>query len=153
MSIDPVTVSVVVEREPEDAFALFTEHTADWWPMAAFSVGGEHAKDVVLEGRTGGRIFERTDDGEEHDWGRITTWEPPVRLAVAWHPGGDPETPTEWDATFEAEGDGRTRVTLVHSGWERLGDRGPQMREAHVSGWQTVLEPYVAAGAEQAGAR
>ena len=32
-----------------------------------------------------GRIYERTPAGTEHDWGEVTVWEPPARLAYLWH--------------------------------------------------------------------
>ena len=43
---------------------------------------------VTLEPRLGGRIYERTSDGTEIDWGEITDWDPPRRLAYLWHIGG-----------------------------------------------------------------
>ena len=44
---------------------------------------------VTFESRPGGRIFERTPEGVEHDWGEILAWEPPHRLAYRWHLGTD----------------------------------------------------------------
>jgi hypothetical protein len=55
-----------------------------WWP-ADHTVTGDDDLAVVLEPRRGGRIFERTRDGVEHDWGEVTIWEPPTRLGYTWH--------------------------------------------------------------------
>ena len=62
---------------------------------------------VVLEGAVGGRIFERTADGTEHDWGEVTAWEPPTRLAYRWHLGADPGDATEVEIRFVPTGAGR----------------------------------------------
>ena len=47
---------------------------------------------------------------------------PPNGLTMTWHPGRDEETAQELALTLHCGGDG-TRVEVVHSGWERLGDR------------------------------
>ena len=70
----------------------------------------ENAQTVVLEGRGGGRMFERTPTGE-HVWGTIVAWEPPNRLGYTWHPGRDEESAQEVEVLFTPEGD-VTRVDL-----------------------------------------
>jgi hypothetical protein len=42
-----------------------------------------------------------------------------------------------------------TRVTLIHTGWERLGDQGVARRMGYHDGWDGVLRGYI----ELAGAR
>jgi len=79
---------------------------------------------VVLEPHAGGRIYERTHDGREVDWGEITAWEPPRRLAYLWHIRRDRLDATDVEITFTDRGDGTTRVEIIHSGRERLGDDG-----------------------------
>ena len=61
---------------------------------------------VVLEPWLGGRIFERTPDGAEIDWGEITAWEPPGRLAYLWHIRRDRADATDVEITFVPLGDG-----------------------------------------------
>ena len=58
---------------------VWTERIAAWWP-ADHTASGEPNLQVVLEGRIGGRIFERTAAGAEHDWGEVVAWEPPHRF-------------------------------------------------------------------------
>ena len=75
---------------------------------------------MTFEPRPGGRIYERTPAGEEHDWGEILEWDPPRRLAYRWHLRQDRDDATRVEISFAPAGDG-TAVTIVHSGWERLG--------------------------------
>ena len=100
---------------------------------------------MALEPRLGGRIFERTPDGTEIEWGRITSWQPPHRLGYAWHIGRDPADATDVEVTFVDLGDGTSRLDIVHSGWERLGAQATPYREANTDGWQALAGAFVAA--------
>ena len=75
---------------------------------------------VTIEPRPGGRIFERTPAGEEHDWGEVVEWDPPHRLAYRWHLRQDRDDATRVEISFAPAEDG-TAVTIVHSDWQRLG--------------------------------
>lgn len=142
VKLAPVVKHVQVDLPPEAAFRLFTEGMTSWWPLVTHSVGEEQALAVTLEGRTGGRIYETLEDGSQEDWGRVTSWEPPRRVAFTWHPGGDPLTPTQVEVTFHPAGSG-TRVELTHRGWEVLGERGERVRRNYVTGWDLVLGNYI----------
>ena len=89
---------------------------------------------VRLRARPGGRIYERTSQGVEHDWGEVVLWQPPHRLVYRWHLGAEPPESTEVSVSFTGEGD-TTTVTIVHRGWERLGAAGPERRERNRLGW------------------
>ena len=103
---------------------------------------------VVLEGRPGGRIFERRPGGQEHDWGEVTIWEPPTRLGYTWHLNRDRSDATDVEIRFLPGDDGATRVEIEHRGWERLGADGEGWRDRNHGGWATLLPHYVrAAGA------
>ena len=145
--IEPLRLSFEVDCPVEHAFAVWTARTALWWPVS-HTVSGEAGLDVVFEGRPGGRIFERTPAGVETDWGEITLWEPPRRLAYLWHIRRDRAEATEVEITFSPESDGRTRVDIEHGGWYRLGDRGPSWRDANRGGWAGLLPHFVTACAE-----
>lgn len=80
--IEPLRVSVEIDCPRAHAFHVWTAQIGRWWPVS-HSVSTAPGLTVVLEGRPGGRIFERAPDGVEHDWGEITVWEPPVRLVPA----------------------------------------------------------------------
>jgi hypothetical protein len=49
---------------------------------------------------------------------------------------------------FSAEGSG-TRVELVHTGWERLGERAGEVRARYDTGWEPVLGSYVDAARKE----
>jgi uncharacterized protein YndB with AHSA1/START domain len=139
----PVRKSITVEAAPEKAFAVFTAGIDGWWPRKTHSVSGEQTAGLTMEGRAGGRIFETNDRGTEIEWGVVTAWEPPRRVAFTWHPGyDDPLKHTDVEVTFVAA-EGCTRVDLVHTGWERLGDAGAQSARNYDTGWDFVLGQFV----------
>jgi uncharacterized protein YndB with AHSA1/START domain len=140
-TLAPVRRSITVACAPERAFELFTERMGDWWPLRTHSLSGEQASTVVVEANAGGRLYEVDSDGGEHPWGSVLVWEPPSRFAVEWSLGSD--TATEWEVTFNPDGDG-TRLDLVHRHWERLGADAPATRDSYDNGWVSVLDAYVA---------
>lgn len=142
--IEPLRLSLEVERPPAHAFRVWTDGIDRWWPLD-HTVTAEPGLRVVLEGRVGGRIFERTPDGQEFDWGEVTVWEPPHRLAYLWHLRRDRADATEVDIRFVASGPSATRVEIEHRGWERLGADGLSWRDRNRGGWETLLPHYVAA--------
>ena len=96
--------------------------------LARYSIrSGTPGLTVSFEPRPGGRIFERTPSGEEHDWGEVLVWEPPHRLVYLWHLRFDRSDATEVEVTF-AEAPEGTAVSIVHRGWGRLGDKGLERR-------------------------
>jgi uncharacterized protein YndB with AHSA1/START domain len=107
----PIEQSVHVDCTPEEAFDLFTESFAEWWPFSG---------NCQLEPWPGGDLLETTPGGDEIHLGSITDWNPPHRLAFTWHP--DPRRDDDQSVTvdFLVEADG-TRVTLTHHNWHRAG--------------------------------
>jgi uncharacterized protein YndB with AHSA1/START domain len=144
MSDTAIRKSVTVDRPLEEAFRLYTEQVATWWPFSTHSTGKEEVETVILEGREGGRFYERTKNGDEHLWGTVLVWDPPSRVVHSWHPGRAEDTAQEVEVTFAPDGEG-TRVELMHSGWERLGDRVDEMITNYNEGWDVVLGRYAQA--------
>ena len=136
--IAPVRKSVTVRWDQATAFRRFTERIADWWPVATHSVCKSGEGTVTLEPRIGGRLYEAAPDGTEHPWGTVTEWDPPHRVAFTWHPGRPVDTRQEVAIAFRPAGAG-CRLDLVHTGWERLGERGAETRAGYVTGWDFVL--------------
>ncbi len=147
--IEPIRLRFEVGCPVDRAFATWTGRIATWWPKD-HTVSAEDDLVVVLEGRPGGRIFERRGNGLEHDWGVVTVWEPPHRLGYTWHLNREPTDATDVEIRFLPLGDTGTQVEIVHSGWERLGAGGENWRDRNHGGWATLLPHYVAA-AERVG--
>jgi len=85
----PVRQSVHVDSDVENAFRLFTESFASWWP------GDESEHEEIREGR-------------------VILWDPPRRIEFEWARGRSETVNLE----FETEGAG-TRVIVTHTGWQR----------------------------------
>jgi uncharacterized protein YndB with AHSA1/START domain len=141
--MEPLELAFRVECSVEDAFDLWARRTSLWWP-SGHSVSAQPGLTVTFEPRSGGRIYERTPGGEEHEWGEVLVWEPPNRLAYLWHLRFDRSDATEVEVAFAPSDDG-TAVTIVHRGWERLGAAAEARRERNRKGWSGVLEHYRAA--------
>jgi uncharacterized protein YndB with AHSA1/START domain len=138
--IEPLELSFTVPCDPTHAFDTWTRRIGLWWPTS-HSVSQDPHVEVTLEPRVGGRIYERTPGGDEHEWGEVRTWEPPTRLAYLWHLRQDRADATEVEITFAPASDG-TAVRIVHRGWERLGDRGPDLRDRNDHGWAGLLPRF-----------
>jgi uncharacterized protein YndB with AHSA1/START domain len=143
--MEPLELSFRVACSPEHAFTVWATDTSRWWP-ADHTVSAEPSLTVTFEPRPGGRIFERTRTGVEHDWGEILTWDPPHRLAYLWHLAQDRSDATEVEITFTGDPE-TTTVTITHRGWDRLGSRGPTLRDRNRTGWTTLLPHYERAAA------
>ena len=133
--------SITVARPPEIAFRVFTEEIGRWWPLKqGFSFGRERAQDIIIEGRQGGRFFERFTDGTEFEVGRVTTFQPPEVIRLTWK-APDWEGSTDIEVRFVAEVGG-TRVELEHRGFEQ----SPKMSETgkrYDGGWNVIFASYV----------
>jgi quercetin dioxygenase-like cupin family protein len=136
--MEPLRLAFTVACPPERAFALWAQQTSRWWPHG-HSVSGTPGLKVIFE--PGGRIYERTPDGTEHDWGEVLVWEPPHRLVYLWHLRFDRADATEVEVTFTPAAHG-TAVIIEHRGWERLGAAGPERRERNLRGWGGVTPRY-----------
>jgi uncharacterized protein YndB with AHSA1/START domain len=145
--LDPIRLDFHVACSPAHAFRLWAERTSLWWP-ASHTVSTDDDLAVIFEPRVGGRIFERTATGVEHDWGEILAWEPPQRLVYSWHLRVDRADATEVEIRFEPAPEGGTRVEIEHRGWERLGAPAIPRRQGNYAGWGSLLPHFIEAAAE-----
>jgi uncharacterized protein YndB with AHSA1/START domain len=138
--MDALELEFTVACDADRAFSLWAEQTTRWWPHG-HSVSADRGLTVTFEPRPGGRIYERTPSGAEHDWGEVLAWEPPHRLVYLWHLRFDRADATEVEVTFTPFADG-TRVRIEHRGWERLGAVAHERRDRNRRGWASVTEHY-----------
>jgi uncharacterized protein YndB with AHSA1/START domain len=128
-----ITKSVTVDASVETAFETFTRRIGRWWPTGSHRIFEESS--VVFDERAGGRVYERSANGEEGDWADVLVWEPPRRFVLRWRVNPN-RGATELEVTFTPEG-GRTRVDLEHRGWD-----DPGGRTNYDGGWDNVLGAF-----------
>jgi uncharacterized protein YndB with AHSA1/START domain len=139
--IEPIRLALEVGCPADEAFETWTARIGEWWP-ADHTVTGESELEVTLEGRVGGRIYERTSSGTEHDWGEVVEWQPPQRLVYLWHLRRDRADATEVEIKFVPLGPARCRLEIEHRGWERLGTDSQSWRDRNLGGWASLLPHF-----------
>lgn len=120
-----VMQTVEVDASPDRVWQLLTDpaELPRWWPDAA-----------ELEPRIGGRVVLNFGPGNVS--GEITRWEPPSALRFTWIESHRPGVELQVAFTLDDLGDGRCRVSVVHSGFETA---PAEAREAVVGGWAHFL--------------
>lgn len=127
--------TITVDTSVETAFETFTRQMSNWWPRESHSLYEDRER-IVFEERVGGRVYERSTDGQEGDWADVLAWEPPARFVLRWRVNPK-RAPTEVEVRFTAE-NGGTRVDLEHRGWDDA-----EGRSNYDTGWDFVLGRYV----------
>jgi uncharacterized protein YndB with AHSA1/START domain len=127
--------TITVDAPIEQAFETFTRRMGSWWPRGSHSLFDER-KEIVLEERVGGRVYEVSTEGEEGEWADVIAWEPPDRFVLRWRVNPK-RGPTEVEVRFTSE-NGGTRVDLEHRGWDDA-----EGRANYDTGWDKVLGDYV----------
>lgn len=140
--IEPIRLSFEVACPADRAFDVWTLDIDRWWPPDHTATGRDDVL-VVLEPRPGGRIYERSAAGDEHEWGEVTVWEPPTRFGYLWHLRRDRADATQVEIRFVPIGGERTRVEIEHRGWEALGAEAGTWRDRNRGGWVTLLPHFV----------
>ena len=146
-----VNKAVVVNVPIDEAFRGFTDRFGDFKP-AEHNLLSSPITETVFEGRVGGHIYDRAEDGSECHWARILIFEPPTRVVFSWDIGPTWQLETNHDNTsevevrFTPEGRGVTRIDLEHRGFDRQGAGGEAMRIAVESpnGWGGILQLFAA---------
>ncbi|MEO5986815.1 MAG: SRPBCC domain-containing protein [Candidatus Limnocylindria bacterium] len=147
-AIEPVELALDLGVDAGDAFAMFTDGFRTWWPTEA-TWSGAGLESIGIEPFVGGFCYERGPHGLRLDWGRVTAWEPPRRLAFAWLIGADrtpepnPAHASDVEVTSEPMDRG-SRLTLVHRGFERHRGDGVAYRAAMAGdqGWPMLIDRF-----------
>ena len=145
--MNPIVKEITVPLSPERAFRLFTDEIADWWPLESHSLSasdGKAAQSVEITPEIGGDITETRHDGSKDKWGSVTDWQPGKRFGMNWHVGRPESEATHVSICFDVVADG-TRVTLVHSNWEILGETAIALHAGYAAGWNMVFVQRFAA--------
>lgn len=114
-------VSLRVQASPERAFEAFTAEIGQWWresPLFQLTPRGDGT--LRFEPGLGGRLVTELANGKVFEIGRVTAWEPGVRLALTWRQASfRPGQETRLEVRFEPLG-AETRITVEHRGWETV---------------------------------
>ncbi len=142
VKLGPIVKSVDVKRTRDEAFAIFVNDIARWWPLAhtrAKDSTGEKTVAIVIEAKVGGRIYETLNTGETRDWGEVLHIEIGRRLVMSFQMGRPKAASGDVEILFEPLDAHSCRVVLTHSHWERLGDQAAAMHAAFDRGWDDVF--------------
>ena len=138
----------IVVKVPQDfAFNLYADNMGIWWPKE-HHIGEAALADVILEKKTGGRWYEKDEDGKECDWGKMLAYDPHSRLLLQWQLNPDfkydPALYTEVEVLFESLGPEETKVTLEHRKMENFGEHAEKMQRMfdQDNAWLQVLRGY-----------
>jgi uncharacterized protein YndB with AHSA1/START domain len=138
--MEPIVLEFVVGAGVEHVFNTWTERCSLWWPPS-HSMSQTDGFDVVFEPFIGGRVYERGADGEEHDWGEITVWDPPHRVEYLWHIFLDRERATKVGLTFTPAEQG-TLVRLENTGFGIFGDGAPERIDRVEGAWGGITRQF-----------
>ena len=128
--------ALVVNVPIDEAFRVFTERFGDFKPREHNLMSSPIAE-TVFEGKVGGHIYDRAEDGSECHWARILIYEPPTRVVFSWDIGPtwqletDPDNTSEVEIRFTAEAADRSRRARTpqpRPPWPWLGRRPRRRR-------------------------
>ena len=144
-----VRKQISVNAPIEEAFRVFTDRFGDFKPPE-HNLLGAALVETVFEGKVGGHIYDRAEDGSECHWARILAYEPPSRVVFSWdisptwQPEQNLENTSEVEVRFTAEGPARTRVDLEHRHLDRHGPGWEHVRDGveGADGWPLYLDRF-----------
>jgi uncharacterized protein YndB with AHSA1/START domain len=140
--------AVEVPVAPDRAFELYTAGIDRWWRKDSRYWNDKSRRlGLRFEPFAGGRFIEVYDatTGEGLEIGRITAWEPGLRLAYTWREAEWARGEiTQVEVTFTPTATG-TQVHVRHYGWETLAD--PALADGYDYGLAELLSWFREAAA------
>ncbi len=138
-----IEVTTVVDADPMTAFEVFTAEVDVWWkrgPRFRPAIRGPGV--LQFEPGVGGRLLEIYEDESTFVFGRVNVWAPGERLVfeLIGREFGAGES-TEVEVRFEPAG-GKTRVTVVHRGWERFPEDHPARHGFSEAAFHDVMSAW-----------
>jgi uncharacterized protein YndB with AHSA1/START domain len=128
---ETIQKSIVINAPQAAIFKALTSENdlTHWFP-----------NQVKLEPRAGGAVefrFLRVDGTVDHRVvGKVLEIIPDRKFSMSWKNTSDPDFPdTTVTWTLEPAGDGKTKVTLVHTGFEK----GSRWLDLHDGGWSHFI--------------
>jgi len=137
--IEPIVHERTLPCSAARAFATYTERIGEWWD-ARYTANAETLQGVTIEPRQGGRVYATHSDLGVHDWGQVSTWDPPEQLVHTF--GLAQRHPSEVTVAFTDIEDG-CRLHFEHGGWNdaNAADR------SKFGDWPMLLDRFAALAA------
>jgi uncharacterized protein YndB with AHSA1/START domain len=148
--IAPVRTAIRVNAAQQIAFEVFTSGIGRWWPKDLY-IGPCGMKEVKVEPRCGGRVYELDLDNAEVTWGVVQEWNPCGRVVFTWQitsqwqpePNPDRKVNSEVEVRFTADSAEWTMVELEHRDFCRMGlGAGSSIRDDVDRSWPGILDAY-----------
>lgn len=130
--------SVTIQAERSKVFASLTDDIGYWWG-APYLIGPESVgeRDVILEPKLDGRLYESWGNGEGAVWGRVSYFEKDDSLEIVGTIGMSGAIHGKVAILLKDSSEGRAcDVELTHVA---VGFLGPQTRESYDGGWVDLL--------------
>lgn len=122
---------------PSEAFDAWVS-MGRWWPPR-YTPDADTFADAQVGPGVGAPVVLRHRDLGDVEIGRVTAWEPGVRLAHTFHLAMPDSHPSALDVRFEPA-DGGSRLHFEHGGWSP--DNATW--RAKYGDWPLILDAYVA---------
>ena len=125
--------AIKIAAPREKVFQALTENVASWWGIPYLQ--NEAAKDILLEPRVSGRLYEVWSETEGAEWARVTCIKTNEHLELAGRLAM--HGAVQYVVYFNLEDNGdRTMVNFSH---HAIGDIDPQTAEMFSTGWDDLL--------------
>lgn len=140
--------TLTIAASPARVWQAFVNDINAWW-TAPYYNDSQRVTGLRFEPQVGGRFVEQWGGEAGFLIGHVVEWLPGERLSYTWSERGWGGVVTLVTLTFTPDAAGGTRLSFVHSGFERLPD-GAKQRDGYEYGWNELaerLKKYVETGA------